>query len=98
MSESHFKRQKLFSNPIPSTYNIPQWKKKKTESFPEKKFLYEFSGIEQKHKPILCFCPNKLSDFEKIVKKFFFINEKGQASHNYLNYQSHEYIICASKK
>jgi len=64
----------------------------------KKKFLHEFSGIEQKHKPILCFCPNKLSDFEKIVKKFFFINEKGQASHNYLNYQSHEYIICASKK
>ena len=35
----------------------------------KEKFLYEFYGIEKKDKPILCFCPDKMKDFEKIVKK-----------------------------
>ena len=62
----------------------------------KEKFLYEFYGIEKKDKPILCFCPDKMKDFEKIVKKFFDIKEKGYALHKYFSYVSHEYIICAS--
>jgi len=61
----------------------------------KRKFLYEFYGIEKKNKPILCFCPDRLQDFEKIVKKFFYIEEKGYSSHKYFSYVSHEYIICA---
>jgi len=62
----------------------------------KKKFLYEYRGIEKKSNPILCFCPDKLSEFQNIIKKFFYIEESGQTFHKYFSYASHEYIICAS--
>ena len=64
----------------------------------KRKFIYEFKGIEKKHKPIICFCPKKMKDFEKIVKKFFKIDKTGVTSHKYFSYAAQEFIICASKK